>query len=234
MEPHLKTLQHYVADHGPSDLDLRRRIRVTHLWEDCRGLQQSILGVVSSNGSGSSSAQEVTQALVEIAGGAARMADGPLSNTDVFLRVVCATDYKARDPMFHTDKCFVRGYVTLRGIGTEYRTTVCNPLEYAALRGFGANRSSGEAATKSSLRQAQELEFIVMKGDHYKATPNIAPALWTRASACVHRSPPGNGGRRVILSFDLAAGEDDREWYEANKKREWRSGMTQRKSRLVA
>ena len=32
----------------------------------------------------------------------------------------------------------------------------------------------------------------------------------------------------------LADGDDDREWYEKNQKREWRSGMTQRKSRLVA
>ena len=75
---------------------------------------------------------------------------------------------------------------------------------------------------------------------------------WDRASTCVHRSPPANnnnnsnndddgmsGGksrqrRRVILSFDLAAGEDDREWYQYGQKREWRSGMTQRKSKLVA
>jgi hypothetical protein len=43
-----------------------------------------------------------------------------------------------------------------------------------------------------------------------------------------------SGGRRVIISLDLADGDDDREWYQADKKREWRSGMTQRKSHLVA
>jgi len=85
------------------------------------------------------------------------------------------------------------------------------------------------------------LEFIVMKGDYYEAANEakkhdlwLAGLLWKRAHACVHRSPPGAGERRVIVSLDLADGDDDREWYDFNKKREWRSGMTQRKSRLVA
>jgi hypothetical protein len=66
-------------------------------------------------------------------------------------------------------------------------------------------------------------------------------SIWIRNAACVHRSPPaaevvavGGGKRRVILSLDLADGDDDREWYEYDKKRGWRSGMTQRKSHLVA
>lgn len=224
LESHLKVLQTAMADNGPLDIDLRSRIRGSNLHEDCLKLQQSVLGEDDNNDGA------VTAALEEISHGAASLADGPLDGVcqDVFLRIVCASDYKARDPMFHSDKCPIRGYVTLRGVGTEYRTTTCSPIEYAALRGLGNNGNARD------LRQARELELIVMKGDHYMATKDAPSSWWTRAFTCVHRSPPGRGGRRVILSFDLAAGEDDREWYEASKKREWRSGMTQRKSRLVA
>ena len=95
-----------------------------------------------------------------------------------------------------------------------------------------------------------------MKGDHYDAPlpDDISPSMtnkmfgkvWDRSSACIHRSPPsassekttggvkGNNRRRVILSLDLADGRDDQEWYEICRKRGWRSGMTQRKSRLVS
>jgi len=192
----------------------------------------------------------VTAALEEIARGAISLADddGPLveeggctttTTMDVFVRMVCASDYQARDPMFHTDKCPLRGYVTLRGVGTEYRTQPCSPLDYAVLRALGRSTTNNKNNNNMdpNLRQAQELELIVMKGDHYKSSSPSSSwwrRWWTRACACVHRSPPGTGGRRVILSFDLAAGEDDREWHEAGKKRSWRSGMTQRKSHLVA
>jgi hypothetical protein len=37
--------------------------------------------------------------------------------------------------------------------------------------------------------------------------------------------PARRGGRRVIISLDLADGDDDREWHQANKRREWRSGF---------
>lgn len=137
--------------------------------------------------------------------------------------------------MFHTDKAPLRAYVTLRGVGTEIMTRVCSPVEYALLRSLGKLGENNKSS--ASLRQAEELEFIVMKGDHYVHSSDVETWLtraWKRASACVHRSPPGLGGRRIILSLDLADGDDDREWYQANKKREWRSGMTQRKSRLVA
>jgi hypothetical protein len=118
---------------------------------------------------------------------------------------------------------------------------------------LGGSLSGGPT---NSLRLADELEFIVMKGDHYSyerprdesSTKALIPsvvaappsswmtAVWKRSAACVHRSPAvtTKGGRRVIVSLDLGDGDDDREWYEANKKREWRSGMTQRKSHLVA
>mmetsp|Transcript_14916 Transcript_14916/g.36595 ORF Transcript_14916/g.36595 Transcript_14916/m.36595 type:complete len:304 (-) Transcript_14916:144-1055(-) len=237
LETHLQILQASIANNGPMDVDLRTRIRAggnnnCHLEQDCLKLQQSILGNDHND-------TAVTTAFMEIARGAVSLADGPLESvcTDVFLRVVCASDYKARDPMFHTDKCPIRGYVTLRGVGTEFSAVVCNPLQYATLRSLGADIGRGNDDHKN-LRQANELELIVMKGDHYQSNIDDAKHFkwWARESACVHRSPPGSktGGRRVILSFDLAAGEDDREWYEIDKRREWRSGMTQRKSRLVA
>ena len=88
---------------------------------------------------------------------------------------------------------------------------------------------------------ARELEFIVMKGDYYDASVpkevglgSSNKKLWSRAEACVHRSPPGNNAKRVILSLDLADGGDDQEWEERGRKRNWRVGMTQRKSHLVS
>ena len=80
-------------------------------------------------------------ALEELARGVASLADGPLDGkcTDVHMRVVCASNYQAIDPMFHTDKCPLRGYVTLTGLGTQYMNETCLPWEYAALRTLGAN-----------------------------------------------------------------------------------------------
>lgn len=193
---------------------------------------------------------------------------------DVLLRVVRASSYKARDPMFHTDKAPLRGYVTLIGPGTEFMTRPSTPLEYMTLRSLGClggTKLSSQSSpadnddkhnTAGTLRRAELLEFIVMKGDRYlyesptaitKSTTTIdkinrKTSSWMRniqkslvpdrTCACVHRSPPADtttgGERRVILSFDLVDGDDDREWYEVNKNREWRSGMTQRKSHLVA
>jgi hypothetical protein len=164
-----------------------------------------------------------------------------LHNDDVHMRIVSASSYRAVDPMFHTDKCLLRGYVTVCGVGTEYMTRPCtSPFEYLYLRSFGLQHHGEPSA---SVRKAQVMEFIVMKGDYYPPPKEETTAttmtwllskFWPRTYACVHRSPPGDGRRRVIVSFDLADGDDDREWYEAGHRREWRSGMTQRKSRLVA
>lgn len=239
LESHLRVLQTSLVDgNGPSDLDLRTRIRTaSELRNDCLRLHRSVLG--DDDSVDDDTTASTTAALEELSRGVASLADGPLEGvcTDIFLRIVCASDYRARDPMFHTDKAPLRGYVTLRGVGTEYMTRTCTAVEYATLRGLGK-----QAGNANSLRQADELEFIVMKGDHYLAsdeagtTPpafqELSTLLWKRAAACVHRSPPAvGGGRRVILSLDLGDGDDDREWYQADKKREC---MTQRKSRLVA
>jgi hypothetical protein len=246
LESPLRILQNELADRGPADVDLRARLRVSgaSLRRDCRNVQRSVVacdGVEDDDDSGQEEHENdpidpCTRALEELARGMASM-EGDTA-TDVLIRIVCASTYRARDPLFHTDKAPLRGYVTLRGVGTEFMKRPCTPLEYAALRSLG----QGSLPAKD-LRRAAELEFIVMKGDHYYDHASSSNALqrpwrtmlWKRAFACVHRSPPGaTTGRRVILSFDLADGHDDREWYQTNQKRAWRSGMTQRKSRLVA
>ncbi len=270
--------QYFCGDNAPSDLDLRMRVRCgfnnegntngddsSLAYGDCSIIYNAIMGPSSENDTislkptncndkmvSTSNDHPCILALEELARGVASLADGPLEGkcTDVHLRVVCASSYGAIDPMFHTDKCPLRGYVTLTGPGTEYMEKTCLPWEYAALRSFGVDGLSaiggGKNGKMKNLKMTNELEFIVMKGDYYSATlsddttssmtETIIGKLWNRSSACVHRSPPGGdrGTRRVILSLDLADGLDDQEWYEISRKRGWRSGMTQRKSKLVS
>lgn len=245
------------------DLDLRARIRVrasAHTRADCLAVCRSVRPLLPLGGSGGRRAPSAdgedpcALVLEELARGVASLADGPLGGVveDVFVRVAFASNYAARDPMFHTDKAPIRGYVTLDGPGTDYMTRPCSPLEYMKLRGLGAGPgASGDGDGSGGgvfwedggLRRAEELEFIVMKGDYYEAPVTASSAnsswfggMWKRTSACVHRSPIGDNAhrKRIIVSFDLADGDDDREWEQANLKRSWRSGMTQRKSRLVA
>jgi len=247
LEKHLQALQDQ-WDNGPPDVDLRARIRVgssgDNTYEDCLSVRHAVTPLTNNHDEEDTSISSdnkddtdpCTLALQELARGVASLADGPFETTcdDVFLRVVCASSYKARDPMFHTDKAPLRGYVTLKGPGTDYMTRTSTPLEYMTLRGLGTLPAGG---LEKSLTRAGNLEFIVMKGDHYEYEPTTSTSskLWQRSFACVHRSPPAtSGGRRVIVSLDLADGDDDREWYEVDKRREWRAGMTQRKSKLVA
>ena len=216
----------------------------------------------ASNEHSSSSLEAAALALKELALGVSSLADASFSESlssnkssrpaDVHVRVACASDYRAIDPVFHTDKCPLRAYVTLIGPGTEYVDTTCNSLQYVALRMLGENglvTSIGDDCGDGGrirVKEAKEMEFIVMKGDRYvhnhqslsllSSSQSSSLGLWSRSSACVHRSPPGlsGGGKRVIVSLDIANGEDDREWYETGRKREWRAGLTQRKSRLVS
>lgn len=244
LDDHLEVLQNHFVNSGPADLDLRAKINLkSSTRQDCLQIRRSVIDIPGDDYEENCILvnDPCTDALEELARGIGSLADGPLEGVceDVFMRIVCASNYKAIDPMYHTDKAPLRGYVTLCGVGTEFMTRTCSPIEYVMLRGFG------EGKLGQSVRQAEELEFIVMKGDHYIANDiesvnsnaaHLITKLWKRAIACVHRSPPAaaSGGRRVIISLDLADGDDDREWYQADTKREWRSGMTQRKSRLVA
>lgn len=246
LESHLQVLQAQWATE-PNDVDLRMRVcSSTHdqTHDDCirvlRSISPSLLGESDKS---SHETSPCTTALEELAAGFGLLADGPLEDScrAVFMRVVCASDYQAREPMFHTDKAPLRGYVTLRGLGTEFMMRPCSPAEYVTLRGLGVDTLS---SLQQSVRQAEELEFIVMKGDYYEAPPttndgvsfigSMAAGLWQRSYACVHRSPNSEmQRRRVILSLDLADGDDDREWHVADLKKKWRSGMTQRKGTLV-
>ena len=67
--------------------------------------------------------------LEALARGVVLLADGSLEGicTDVHMRVVCASNYEAFDPMFHMDKCPLSGYVLLTGPGTEYMDRTCTP-----------------------------------------------------------------------------------------------------------
>lgn len=268
---HISTIQRYFcSDDAPDDLDLRMKVRCgdeDDAHADCSRIYNAVMqpslsmqNAIYSDGEDDQNNEHVNNhnpcilALEELARGVASLADGPLEGTcrDVHMRVVCASNYQAIDPMFHTDKCPIRGYVTLTGPGTQYMNETCLPWEYAALRSLGERGLSGNKRRR--LQMAKELDFIVMKGDQYDAplpedTSNSFMAndllgkIWDRSSACVHRSPASvsSGGqmgsyskRRVILSLDLADGIDNQEWYEIDRKRGWRSGMTQRKSRLVS
>ena len=259
LSAHLAVLRDELGVRGPSDVDLRVRIdtTTTHLaTADCLKLCQSVLpkdskvtgaDAVDGNADGEDhqDGRSLARALAELAVGMASFAaDCRCPGDGVFLRLVCASSYRAGNPPFHTDKAPLRGYVTLAGPGTEFVARPCSPLEYAVLRSAGAGVARHEGSRGNggpALRRAAEREFIVMKGDHYyRRNAAAASSWWPRAFACVHRSPSGagagagGGGRRVIVSFDLADGDDDREWHDARRKRQWRAGMTQRKSRLVA
>ena len=275
LTPYLQILQNkFCGGDGPDDLDLRIRVRCDEYdkaYDDCEMICKAVMKPLPVGNvedvrreyqreadwsREDSSDNMTTQALVELCRGVASLADGPLTNTvqDVHLRIVCASSYRARDPMFHTDKCPLRGYVTLTGPGTQYMNRTCSPVEYGLLRTFGGEALEGNDDLHDNLESAEELDFIVMKGDCYEAplptgvelglSDQVTRKMWKRTSACVHRSPPVGGGssggentagrRRVIVSLDLADGDDDQEWYEVGQRRRWRSGMTQRKSRLVA
>lgn len=256
----------FCSDEALADVDLRTKVRCDNEDEtrhDCEEIYNAVMAsVYTRNESEKEKCQhlapqlhhstEVTLALAELARGVASLADGKLAKTctGVHMRVVCASDYRAIDPPFHTDKCPFRGYVTLAGQGTQYMDETCLPHEYAALRTLGVDGLQSVSGQRKvdSLKSAKGLEFIVMKGDTYDAPPSedyspsasdkLLNRFWTRSAACVHRSPPSHDGggdrRRVILSLDLADGVDDQEWHEARRKRSWRSGMTQRKSHLVS
>jgi Protein of unknown function (DUF1826) len=283
LETHFKVLQeHLVVGAGGAatttfaDVDLRARVRLqssssnqtttttTTTYNDCLEICRAVRKQVKeATVMVQTDDDACALALQELARGVASMDPSLLLlssdyasnmiNKDVFIRIVCASTYQARDPPFHTDKAPLRGYVTLCGPGTDYMVRCCSsPLEYLALRtGMGTTTSSSSCSTNtsSSLRRCPPLEFIVMKGDYYYShqhhhdqSPLTGTAvamnkIWQRTFACVHRSPPSTSsvaGRRVIISLDLADGDDDREWCVVNKRREWRNGLTQRKSRLVA
>lgn len=132
------------------------------------------------------------RALQEISRDFSSLGDTP----DVFLRVVCDSSYEARCPQMHTDKVPIRGIVTIQGEGTEYIFP----------------KDSG------AIRQASDLEFLVLKGDKYSSIEPWASVFQlplTSAEGVLHRSPalrPNEPQRRVLVTLDLDSGHDDREW----------------------
>ena len=191
----------------------------SHARRDCPRLSRAVSSVSSPLSASGNYGEEsdddddvddpCAAALEELARGIASLADGPQRGVeDAFVRIVFASNYRANDPPFHTDKAPLRGYVTLTGPGTEYMDRISSPAEYAALR-FGGLGGGLGGEPGGSVRTAEEMEFIVMKGDNYEAPTITAAAggagialppadlasrltktLWRRTSACVHRSPP--------------------------------------------
>lgn len=224
LDHHLLVLQDYFCGpDAPSDLDLRAKIRCgndnTLTTYDCFKIYNSITKPSQTKYKVNDFGDDFTLktatkhpcilALEALASGVASLADGPLEGIckDVHMRIVFASNYEAKDPMFHTDKCPLRAYVTLTGPGTEYMDRTSHPWEYVTLRTLGAEAASNV----SGLKMASILELIVTKGDKYDAPlpidtkPSIIQALvgsiWERDAACVHRSPPAgdSSARRVIL-----------------------------------
>lgn len=245
--PLSQSQQQVTTEASSSNIDLQQVQSTSYqnTITDCRNIRHSVVPIVENQEYINLFNDDAcTNALVELALGVVSLAEGSLEKEckHVFIRIVCASHYKAIDPPYHTDKAPLRGYVTLKGLGTEFVNRTCSPMEYAMLRMFGTG------VNVDYIQKAKELEFIVMKGDYYTyQDPNLNPwawdsimnKIWQRNKACIHRSPPaldegGLGRRRVIVSLDLDDGLDGREWYDVDKSREWRLGMTQRKSRLVA
>ena len=112
LESHLSTIQEYFCgEDAPTDLDLRMRVRCKNVgsdnnmtYEDCA----KIYNLVMKNDKLSDcivNNHPCILALEELARGVSSMADGRLEGicTDVHMRIVCASNYKAIDPMFHSE-----------------------------------------------------------------------------------------------------------------------------------
>lgn len=112
LESHLSTIQEYFCgEDAPTDLDLRMRVRCRNVgsnnnmtYEDCA----KIYNLVMKNDKLSDcivNNHPCILALEELARGVSSMADGRLEGicTDVHMRIVCASNYKAIDPMFHSE-----------------------------------------------------------------------------------------------------------------------------------
>ena len=112
LESHVSTIQQYFCgDDAPDDLDLRTKVRCKNVgsnhnmaYDDCKKIYIAVMqndklsDCINNN-------HPCISALEELARGVASLADGPLEGTctDVHMRIVCASNYKAIDPMFHSE-----------------------------------------------------------------------------------------------------------------------------------
>lgn len=103
LESHLNHLYEYFVNQGPSDLDLRTRIHAETLFNDCRTIRQSVVTIPEFDMKEyeNDEIDPCTAALMELARGVVSFADGLVLEKpviDVYMRIVCASDYKAIDP----------------------------------------------------------------------------------------------------------------------------------------
>lgn len=184
---HLLILRDYLI--AFDSLDLRRKISVKFAQRDCLEITQTL-------SEGRNEAENVVEALAYIVQGGACFFG---SAQEVMLRVVCDRDYIAKCPNFHVDKVSARGIVTILGEGTEFLLD-----------------SPGDV-NMSQIHQASELDFLFMKGTHWKAPKNsIFSQLFSKQQhhPLWHRSPidkNGKGHHRVIITVDACC-DDEKEW----------------------
>lgn len=99
-------------------------------------------------------------------------------------------------PRFHVDEVVARGVLTVIGAGTEWLTDEHLDRERLGHAGGPDDATSGLVRDWSRLQRAEPGELAVFKG-----------AAWEGAAerAVVHRSPPADGARRVVLTLDWLA-----------------------------
>jgi hypothetical protein len=96
-------------------------------------------------------------------------------------------------PRFHVDRVVARGVATVLGPGTEWLDDAAVDRRRLGHAGGPDDATSGAVRDWSRLRRADAGQLGVFKGT---AWPGAAPR------AVVHRSPPADGSRRVVLTFD--------------------------------
>ena len=121
--------------------------------------------------------------------------------TEVFAQLVGAELIGVRQvvsdgphcPRFHVDQVPARGVLNVIGACTEWLTEPDVDRSRLGHAGGGDDASSGLVLRWSGLQRAERGKLAVFKG-----------TAWPGASdqAIVHRSPPADGARRVLLTLD--------------------------------
>jgi len=96
-------------------------------------------------------------------------------------------------PRFHVDRVLARGVLHLVGAPTEWLDEADIDRSRLGHAGGLDDRTSGLVRRWSHLRRAEPCELAVFKGTAWPGA---------KERAIVHRSPPADGCRRVLLTLD--------------------------------
>lgn len=99
-------------------------------------------------------------------------------------------------PRFHVDRVAVRGVLTVLGPGTEWLPNSDLERERLGHAGGDDDATSGLVKSWDRLEHAEPGSLAVFKGTAWPGIEN---------RAVVHRSPPADGTRRVVLTLDWLA-----------------------------